>query len=37
MQKNRTIINDKKSEGKKIGMIVNDTRTQINNLKSELE
>lgn len=34
MQKNRSIINEKKTEGKKIGMIVNDTRTQINNLKT---
>ena len=34
MQKNRSIINDKKAEGKKIGMIVNDSRNQINKLKS---
>jgi len=36
MQKNRAIINEKKTEGKKIGTIVNDTRNQINKLKNEL-
>lgn len=34
MQKNRAIINEKKTEGKKIGIIVNDTRNQINKLKT---